>query len=234
MLFGLPSSDTLRSSIPRESRHSRRPSSPSRATTLGFVEPLQVADDLEAEALQPLPRRFADPPKPADAERGEQGDCLAARNRRKAFGFIEIGGELRQELAVAEADRDGHADLAFDGGGEASERRRRRPPSAASQPVGRGTPRRFGNSSSGTVLVFVQHLAHPSHNRVHHHRIPSMLVISGVPRRPGQPATSTTPVRSIAQFHPADTHNSIRRIPLPLRCSTVIPTRTSITLQKQN
>ena len=92
---------------------------------LALVEPLQVADFRDAEPLQPRPRDLAHAPQPADAQRREQGLRLTARNDGKASGLIEIGGELREELAVAEADRDRHADLALDPGREPRQRRRR-------------------------------------------------------------------------------------------------------------
>ena len=99
--------------------------------------------EAKAEPLQPLPRRLADAPEPADAHRRQQRHRLVARNRRKAARLVEIGGELRQELAVAEADRDGDADLALDP--------RREPRQAPARPAcraPRSQPERSRNASS--------------------------------------------------------------------------------------
>ena len=132
------------SSMPRASRHSRRPSSPSRAIAVALVEPLQIADEPQAQPLRAAPARPCRRPRAGRRCSGaSSASASLARDDREAARLVEIGGELREKLAVAEADRDRDADLALDVAGEARQRhaprRRRAPPRSRSD---RETPRR--------------------------------------------------------------------------------------------
>ena len=76
-----------------------------------FVDPLQIADQPKAQPFQPLLPGLADAPQSPDALRRKPGLRLFPPEQRKAPRLVEIGGELRQKLAVGEPDRNRHADL---------------------------------------------------------------------------------------------------------------------------
>ena len=92
---------------------------------LPLVDPLQIADQAKAQPLQPLPPYPAHAPQKRYALRRKPGFRFVARKRGETARLHKIGGELRQKLAIAQADRDRDADLGLDAAGEADERLRR-------------------------------------------------------------------------------------------------------------
>ena len=104
---------------------------------LRWLERLQFADHAEAETSQALPRDLADAPEPVDAQRRQPGARLLAPDRREAARLVDFGGELGEKFTIAEADRDGHADLDLDAAREPGE--------------GRGRPRPVNALAAGQV-----------------------------------------------------------------------------------
>ena len=81
---------------------------------LPLVDPLQIADQAKARALEPLPPYPAYAPQALDALGRKPGFRFFPRKQSKAARLVEIGGDLRQKLAVAQPNRNGDADLDFD------------------------------------------------------------------------------------------------------------------------
>src|SRR4051794_24944167 len=94
-----------------------------------------MADRHDAVARELAFERRADAGDQPDRLLVEEVERLAAPDHREASRLVEIRGDLRQELVVAEADRDSDADLALDPAGQERQRARRRP---AMQPLGAG------------------------------------------------------------------------------------------------
>ena len=84
--------------------------------------PLQIADRMETQSLEPLPPDPAHPPQAPDALRSKPSLRFFPRDHSETARLVEIRGEFRQKLAVAEADRNRHADVRFDFAGEARKR----------------------------------------------------------------------------------------------------------------
>src|SRR4029077_8135836 len=59
-------------------------------------------------------QRPADAPDEADRLWGQEIQHLALADHREAAGFVKVGGNLGQELVVAEAYGDGDADALLD------------------------------------------------------------------------------------------------------------------------
>src|ERR1700722_7954681 len=91
---------------------------------LPLVDPLQIADQAKAQPLQPLPPHPADPPQAFDAQPGEPDFRFLSRKKSKAARLVELGGNFRQKLAIAQPDRNRDANLDLDAAGEADERLR--------------------------------------------------------------------------------------------------------------
>ena len=87
--------------------------------SLPLVDPLQVADQAKARALEPLPPYPAYAPQALDALGRQPGFRFFPRKTSKAARLVEIGGELRQKLAIAQPNRNRDADLGLDAAGEA-------------------------------------------------------------------------------------------------------------------
>ena len=143
MLLVSRSALTGRSSRPCASRHKRRPSSPRRETASRSSIRCKSPISAKAQSLQSLPPNPADAPQAPDAQRREPGFRFVSRKQCEAARLVEIGGEFRQKLAVAEADRNRHADIDFDSPGKARRAFQRRllrwSPRSLSDP---GRPRR--------------------------------------------------------------------------------------------
>ena len=82
---------------------------------------LQVADARDAVARQALLGRLADAPDQRHRARAQEGLSLGAADDGEAARFVEIGRNLREELAIAESDGDAHADLGLDSPRQAGE-----------------------------------------------------------------------------------------------------------------
>ena len=93
------SSCTLRSSIPRASRHSRRPWSPMPRMASASRHRLQIADPLDPKLSQPRARRRRRRPISARRPTAPAAHRPGARQNREAARLIHVGSELRQELA---------------------------------------------------------------------------------------------------------------------------------------
>ena len=65
---------------------------------LPFLDPLQIADDTKARALQPLQPYPADAPQAPDALGREPGFRFLPRKESEAPRLIEFGGHFRQNL----------------------------------------------------------------------------------------------------------------------------------------
>jgi hypothetical protein len=102
---------------------------------LAVVEGTQLANLRDAVARQPLGQGGADAPDQPDRLGAEELGRFSAPDDREAARLVEIGGDLGEELVVAEPDRDGDADLALDAAGQLHHRMRRR---AAVQQLGAG------------------------------------------------------------------------------------------------
>ena len=99
------SGTTLRSSMPRASRHSRRPSLGKLLHQLVFVGALQIGDDAEAALRQPLLRGRSHAEDEADRLVREHRARFVLVERGKAARLVEVGGDLGQELVARTARR---------------------------------------------------------------------------------------------------------------------------------
>src|SRR5690606_27910709 len=72
------------------------------AHEIRFAHRLYVADGAEAVAREPLLRHRADAPDEADGLGREKRFRLRAPDEREPARLVEIGGDLRQEFAIAQ------------------------------------------------------------------------------------------------------------------------------------
>ncbi len=102
------------------------------AHQLAQLQLLQLADGAEPVLLQHLREGLADAPDQRHRLGGEERDRLRLADDGEAARLLEVGGDLGEELAIGEPDRDGDADLVLDLAGETGEHEGRR---AAVQPL---------------------------------------------------------------------------------------------------
>src|SRR5262249_1796036 len=84
------------------------------ASQLALAGALQIADGAQAVARQALLRDFSDAEDQRDRSWRQEGGSLAATEHRKPARFVEIGGDLGQELVGGEPDRHTDAERTFD------------------------------------------------------------------------------------------------------------------------
>src|SRR6185437_16519269 len=94
---------------------------------LALLHRLKLADARDPVAGEAALQRRADAPEQADRPLGEERERLGPADDREAARLVEVGGDLGEELVVAEPDRDGDADLALDAAGKECKNARRRP-----------------------------------------------------------------------------------------------------------
>src|SRR5437870_13042482 len=75
---------------------------------------LKPADRGKAKVSEGLRRHAADSPDQINGERREEACLPACCNRDEAVGFLEVGGDLRDELVRGEASRGGQLRLVAD------------------------------------------------------------------------------------------------------------------------
>ena len=112
---------TARPSSPRARRRQPRADPAVPCSELALAEPGELADQGDAVAGQAPLHRRTHAPQHRYRFVGKEGGGIAAAQHRKAARLVEIGGELGEELVVAQPDRHGDAELGFNAAGEPRE-----------------------------------------------------------------------------------------------------------------
>ncbi len=81
------------------------------AHQVGLLHGLELADGADAVRLQRRVERLADAPDGGDRPGRQEFQRLFLPDHRKAAGLLEVGGNLGEEFAIGEADRNADTDL---------------------------------------------------------------------------------------------------------------------------
>ncbi len=93
----------------------------------GLGHGLQLRHHCDAAFLEPARGGAADAVDGADRQGGQDRLGLGAADHRQAAGFVAVGRQLGQRLVVAQANRDGDADIALHGAGQPGQDHHRQP-----------------------------------------------------------------------------------------------------------